>query len=193
MKRLLMLVAAIAGISLAGGKALAANPAEVEVWVMITNLSVNITSSTTYSFPALTAGTSGVQAAAQNFVVQNNGNVNETFQLRVQPTSNALVGGAGLWTLVSAAPVGEQVRLNALFTAGPVVAGDFNTAFDALTTVLVSSGAVDASPFSFVDVGVAGGSNVIPGASRNLWTRVDTSATTIQFANKFLRIEVNAI
>ena len=193
MKRLLMLVAAIAGISLAGGKALAANPAEVEVWVMITNLSVAITSSTTYSYGAVVAGSTALQPGGSNFVIQNNGNVAESFQLSVLSASNALLTGGGLWALVAGAPVGEQVRLCALFTAGPTVAGDFNPAFDALTTAPVTAGSIDAAPFSFVDVGVAGGNAVAQGASRNLWTRIETSATTVQFTNKFLRIQVNAI
>jgi len=186
-----MLITAIAGIGLLAPNARAANPAEVEVWVMISNLSVNITSATMYNYGATVAGTTPVQAT--NFVVQNNGNVTETFQLRVVPTSNALAGGGGLWTLVSAAPVGEQVRLNALFTAGPSVLGNFDTVNDALTTVLVSAGAIDTSPFAFTDFATAGGAGVLPGTSRNLWTRLDTSLTTTQYINKFLRIEINAI
>lgn len=191
MRKIAMLIMAIAGLGLLAQNARAANPAEVEVWVMISNLSVNISSATWYNYGPTVAGTTPVQGTS--FVVQNNGNIAETFQLRVVPTSNALVGGGGLWTLVSGAPAGEQVRLCALFTAGPPAVGDFTPGTDALTTALVSSGAIDASPFAFTDFATQGGNAVGVGASRNLWTRLDTSATTTQYTNKFIRLEVNAI
>lgn len=193
MKRIAMAMAVIAGLGLFAQNARAVNPATVDIWVMLQNLSINVAGgSTWYDFgPVVTGSTNNVQALGLNFVVQNDGNVNETFQLRVLPVSNALVSGGGLWNL--GVPGVETVRLSALFTQNRPLEANFTPATDALTTVAVSSGNADAAAFCFTDFAAWGGFAVAPAASRNLWTRIEAPTSTTQTTKNFLRLEINAV
>src|SRR5690349_13102651 len=106
MKRLM---AALFAISI-GGAAHAANPVSVDVWVQVQNLSIAVTTSTAYDYGIQQFAASAIQAT--KFTFQNNGNASEHFGFGVDSVnSNALVSGGGLWTLVTAVPGSEQVRL----------------------------------------------------------------------------------
>jgi len=185
--KLFKCVLTTAGALLLAGTARAANPADVEVWVMLQNLSVTIASATSYDYNTVSTATSTAQTVG--FQVTNSGNVAEKYQLRVLPASTALLGGGGAWTLVSAAPAADQCRLSALFNSVAPAVGAFDMTQDPLTLVAVTSGAIDPAPF----IGDQNGNGVAAAANRNLWTRFDAPTSTAQFGKVNLKIEITAI
>jgi hypothetical protein len=188
MKKLAM---AILAIGLCSGVARAANPFSVDVYVQIQNLSIAVTSSTMYDYGIQQFAVNAVQGT--KFTFQNNGNASEQFQFGVNAAaSNALTAGGGLWTLVTAAPAAEQVRLGLVLKTTAAVAGDFTYAApqDGLSTSFVTAGTTSPSTF----VADAGSINpVAVSGTRDGYTQLFTPTTTAQFGKVRVVLQANAI
>jgi len=141
--------------------ALAANPSNITVTVMIQNLSVSTTGP--IDFGVVTAGSATVSTVSST--VTNAGNVAETYSVNLT--------NPGGWTAVQAAPGSEEYCLGAMFNSAQPASGGFVYADHALTTTPTSC---SATKFAGNETGVS----VPASAARHLWFKFEApSATTV--------------
>ena len=137
----------------------AAPTANINVTVTIQNLSVTATGP--IAFGVVTASSQTVSTLSST--VTNDGNVNETYSL-------SLTDPAG-WSAVTAAPGAEEYALLAIFNGAQPVAGDFNYANHAMTTLPVSCSATQFA-------GTQTGLSLAPTTVTTLWFRFDAPTST---------------
>jgi hypothetical protein len=151
----------------------AANPATINVTVTIQNLSV--TASGPIAFGTVTA--SSVTVSTDSSHVVNNGNVGETYSLK-------LTDPAG-WTAVQAAPGSEEYCLSAQFNSAKPLVGSFTYADHALTTTSVAcSGTKFAGDQTGLSVAATG--------ARYLWLKFEAPSGTIVTTQQTIVVTVTA-
>lgn len=149
----------------------AATTADINVTVTIQ--SVSVTATGTYAFGTVVVSSSTVSVTA--ITVTNNGNVAETFSLKLT--------NPGSWTAVLTAPGSEEYRLSAMFNAN----GDstFVPANHGLTTSSVAS---SASKFAGTQTGLA----VAAAATRSLWLKFEAPSGTAVTTEQTIVVTVTA-
>lgn len=152
--------------------ACAAPSANISVTVTIQSVSVNL-SGTAWAVGTIAAGQSLQMSETSDITVTNDGNVPESFTLR-------LTNPAG-WTAGSTAGPETYVMKGLLVgSADAPAAGDFGTE-DVITT---ASQAASASIFGYAGPSGTNGANVAPGNSADIWLQFSaptaTSVTTQQ-------------
>jgi len=141
--------------------ALAANPSNISVTVMIQNLSVSTTGP--IDFGVVTAGSATVSTASST--VTNTGNVAETYSISLT--------NPGGWTAVQAAPGNEEYCMSAMLNSAQPASGGFVYADHALSTTPTSC---SATKFAGNETGLS----VPTSAARHLWFKFEApSATTV--------------
>jgi hypothetical protein len=166
-----------AGTSGCGGAALFTNETDFVATGSI--LSITITSATWYDFGMLQKATTTV--AATPFVVQNSGNVSETYSLNV-------TNPAG-WTTVPGAPGIDQYRMDALFTGAAPASVNF-AADDAIGN---ASQASTASTFAIpADALGVKGVTVPVSASRQLWLQFAAPLDTVVTIKQRIVVTISA-
>ncbi|MEW5700669.1 MAG: hypothetical protein AB1792_00335 [Candidatus Zixiibacteriota bacterium] len=167
-------VIALALLGLWVSSAQAANPATINVTVMIQNLSVSATGP--IAFGTVLASSETVSGSAST--VTNDGNVTETYSL-----SLANPGG---WTAVQAAPSGaEEFALLAQFNSSGPTAVSFTYANHALSTSSTpSSGTKFAGNQTGLSVAVSG--------TRSLWFRFNAPTSTAVTTQQTIVVTVTA-
>jgi len=141
--------------------ALAANPTNISVTVMIQNLSVSTTGP--IDFGVVTAGSATVSTVSST--VTNTGNVAETYSINLT--------NPGGWTAVQAAPGNEEYCLSSIFNSVQPASGSFVYADHALSITPISC---SATKFAGNETGVS----VPTSAERHLWFKFEApSATTV--------------
>jgi hypothetical protein len=158
-------------IVLLSSVAQAATTADINVTVTVTSVSVTATGS--YAFGTVSASSSTVSGTA--ITVTNNGNVAETFSLKLTDP----VG----WTAVITAPGSEEYRLSAMFNSDN--AGTFVPANHALTTSSVAS---DGTQFA----GDETGASVAAADTRSLWLKFEAPSGTAVTSQQTIVVTVTA-
>jgi hypothetical protein len=169
----LVLLAAVALVS-AGGQAWGINPATISVTVTIQNLSVSATGPIAYG----TVIASSETVSGSGSTVTNDGNVAETYSLKLTNPAT--------WTAVQAAPSGaEEYALSAQFNSGAPTAVSFTYADHALST---SSVACSGTKFA----GNQTGASVAASAARTLWLRFNAPTSTSVTTEQTITVTVTA-
>lgn len=111
---------------------------------------------------------------ATNVVITNSGTLGT--DLTIQGSSFDIAGGGNLWTLVTAAPGPDQIRIMAILNTLAAVVGDYEAASDSLTTA--SRDMSDTAGYTGAQAanqhrGSESGDDVLVGATRNLRLKVD--------------------
>jgi len=159
-------------VVLLSSAAQAALTADISVTVTVT--SVSVTATGTYAFGGVLVSSSTVSGSA--ITVTNNGNVAETFSLKLT--------NPGGWTAVITAPGAEEYRLSAMFDgdgAGMV----WVPANHSLTTSSVAStGTVFAGDETGAAVAAAG--------TRSLWLKFEAPSSTSTTTQQTITVTVTA-
>jgi len=155
------------------GAALAANPSNISVTVMIQNLSVSTTGP--IDFGVVTAGSATVSTGSST--VTNDGNVAETYSVNLTNPAS--------WTAVQALPGNEEYCLSAMLNSAQPASGGFTYADHALSTV---STQCSATKFA----GNQDGVSVPVSATRNLWFKFEAPSATAVTAQQTIVVTLTA-
>lgn len=188
MNRNMKTLLTVLSVALVGGAARAANPVSVDVWVQVQNLSIAVTTSTSYDYGVQQFAASAIQAT--KFTFQNNGNASEQFQYGIDNVNSTAITPVGLWAVVNTVPAAEQVRLGLVLKTTAAVAGDFAYPTDALTTGPVTAGTTSPSTY-IADIGSI--NPVAVGATRDGYTQIWLPSTTTQYTHVKIIVLANAI
>ncbi len=150
----------------------AANPATIDVTVTIQNLSISTTGPIAYGVVA----TSSTTVSASASTVTNDGNVTETYDVK-------LTDPAG-WTATAAAPGAETYRLSAQFNAAQPTGGSFAADHDLTTTDQTSSATIFA--------GDQTGLSVAASAARSLWFKFEAPTSTTVTTEQTITVTLTA-
>ncbi len=178
MKKIILVLVAVGLLGL-GAMAEAAQTADITVTVTCRKLSVGV-SPTSYAFGTVNEGTTTVAASA--IVVTNDGNVAETYQIKLT--------NPGGWTAIQAGTPGtDQYMLSAIFHGATApLTGDFADN-DALGTAYVTcSATVFAKDTSPPETGVG----VAAGAERRLWFRFVAPSYSTVGTPQSITVTINA-
>ena len=150
----------------------AANPATIDVTVTIQNLSISTTGPIAYGVVA----TSSTTVSASASTVTNDGNVTETYDLK-------LTNPAG-WTATAGAPGAETYRLSAQFNVAQPTAVSFAADHDLTTADQTSSGTIFAGDQTGLSVAAA--------ATRSLWFKFEAPTSTTVTTQQTITVTLTA-
>ena len=150
----------------------AINPATIDVTVTIQNLSVSATGPIAFG----TVGVSSTTVSSAASTVTNDGNVTETYDLKLT--------NPGGWTATSAAPGSETYRLSAQFNVAAPTAVSFGASHDLTTADQTSSGTIFA--------GDQTGLSVAASAARSLWFKFEAPTSTSVSTEQTITVTVTA-
>jgi len=160
-------------LSLWASTAQAANPATINVTVMIQNLSVSATGPIAFG----TVVASSVTVSSDSSHVVNDGNVTETYSLKLTDP--------GGWTAVQDVPGSEEYCLSAQFNSAQPLAGSFAYADHALTT---SSVPCAADKFDGDQTGLS----VPTSGARYLWLKFEAPSGTVVTTQQTIVVTITA-
>ena len=158
-------------VVLLSSAAQAALTADISVTVTVT--SVSVTATATKALGAVLVGSTTLSVGA--VTVTNNGNVAETFSLKLTNPSG--------WTAVITAPGSEEYRLSAMFNSDN--AGTYVPANHSLTTSSVAS---TGTVFAGDETGAA----VAAAATRSLWFKFEAPSATSTTTQQAITVTVTA-
>ncbi len=159
-------------ITFTAAKVLAANPATIDVTVTVQSLSVSASGPVGFGVVA----SSSTTVAADSSHVVNDGNVTETYDIR-------LTDPAG-WTAVSGVPGAEQYRLSAQFNTAQPLAGSFGADHDLTTSDQTSSATIFAGDQTGLSVSAAG--------IRYLWFKFEAPTSTAVATEQTITVTITA-
>lgn len=148
----------------------AATTADINVTVTISNVSVTATG--TYAFGTVVTSSSTISGTA--ITVTNNGNVAETFSLKLTNPAS--------WTAVSTVPGAEEYRLSAMFNTDGL--GTWGAAHYLTTSSVASS----VTQFA----GDERGDAVAAAATRSLWLKFQAPSSTAVTTQQTIVVTVTA-
>lgn len=150
----------------------AANPATIDVTVTVQNISISTTGPIAYGVVA----TSSTTVSASASTVTNDGNVTETYDLK-------LINPGG-WTATSGAPGSETYRLSAQFNSSQPTAVSFAADHDLTTTDQTSSATIFAGDETGLSVAAA--------ATRSLWFKFEAPTSTTVTTQQTITVTLTA-
>ncbi len=175
--KLLSIIGIVFLLSIAGSAVYAAISQEIYCTVIIQNLHVSVTSN---NYPFGGVAVSGHSAPDTPITVTNDGNVNETYELKL--------AYAGSWT-IGGAPADETFRMSAMFSTATNALGNYD-GVDVLTT---SNQAASATVFAITAEGVGlKGYSVPASATRELNFCFEAPTATTVTAQQYITVTITA-
>ena len=150
----------------------AINPATIDVTVTIQNLSVSATGPIAFG----TVLTSSTTVSASASTVTNDGNVTETYDLKLT--------NPGGWTATAGAPGSETYRLSAQFNAAAPTAVSFAADHDLTTADQTSSATIFAGDQTGLSVAASG--------ARSLWFKFEAPTSTTVTTQQTITVTLTA-